>query len=185
LYSDAEFEKKRSYNLAKLQFSSVQNLWDSALTAAMLLAGFLPATWQLAGVLLARWGGGRPWLQGDVGQSVVWVLCQVLVSTELVIVEPLKPCWVLSQGAQLLGCCQQFSWRQAQPASMQRSVAAHTLIPNAPLAGRCLAPAQPALVGLVHICAGGAPRIQQDQPRHFHCRQMQRGACRGFPETVG
>ena len=77
LYSDAEFEKKRSYNLAKLQFSSVQNLWDSALTAAMLLAGFLPATWQLAGVLLARWGGGRPWLQGDVAQSVVWVLLQV------------------------------------------------------------------------------------------------------------
>ncbi|KAI7842551.1 hypothetical protein COHA_003788 [Chlorella ohadii] len=80
LYSDAEFEKKRSYNLAKLQFSSVQNLWDSALTAAMLLAGFLPATWQLAGVLLARWGGGRPWLQGDVAQSVVWVLLQAAAS---------------------------------------------------------------------------------------------------------
>lgn len=77
LYSDAEFEKKRAYNLAKLQFGSVQNLWDSALTAIMLLAGFLPATWRLAGTLLARWGGGRPWLQGEVAQSVVWVLIQV------------------------------------------------------------------------------------------------------------
>lgn len=80
LYSDAEFEKKRAYNLAKLQFGSVQNLWDSALTAVMLLAGFLPATWRLAGALLARWGGGRPWLQGEVAQSVVWVLIQAGVS---------------------------------------------------------------------------------------------------------
>lgn len=77
LYSDAEFEKKRAYNLAKLRFSSVHSLWDSALTAAMLLAGFLPATWQLAGALLARWGGGRAWLQGEAAQSVAWVLIQV------------------------------------------------------------------------------------------------------------
>ena len=77
LYTDDEFQEKRNYNLAKLRFSMLQNLWDSAVNAAMLLAGFLPATWALAGAALARWGGGRAWLQGEVAQSVVWVLAQV------------------------------------------------------------------------------------------------------------
>jgi STE24 endopeptidase len=78
LYTPAEFEQKRSYNLAKLQYSMVHNAWDVCFSIALLLSGYLPATWRLAGHLLARWGweGGK----GEIVQSVVWTLIQAGVS---------------------------------------------------------------------------------------------------------
>lgn len=51
-------------------------VWDWALNCAMLLGGWLPLSWAAAGALLAR--GGLP--QGEVAQSVVWVLIQVCVA---------------------------------------------------------------------------------------------------------
>ena len=52
-------------------------LWDWALNCGMLLSGWLPVSWRWAGALLAR--GGLP--QGEVAQSVVWVLIQARACT--------------------------------------------------------------------------------------------------------
>ncbi|EFN56421.1 hypothetical protein CHLNCDRAFT_22375, partial [Chlorella variabilis] len=78
LYSKEEFEKKRAYNQDKLRYSMVHGQWDFVLNTGLLLAGFLPATWRLAGALLARWG----W-DGEIPQTVAWVLIQACLSLVL------------------------------------------------------------------------------------------------------
>ena len=78
LYDGDRFAKQQVYQLEKMRFSMVHGLVDTALGLAMLMRGFLPRTWLLAGALLGH--AGRA---GEVQQSVVWVLLMSAASLAL------------------------------------------------------------------------------------------------------
>ena len=173
LYSKEEFEKKRAYNQDKLRYSECTsepaNPRARATTPAHpsppsacrhgarpvgLRAQHRPAAGGLPARHLAS--GGRP--AGAVGLGRR---------------DPADRCL----GADPGGLAFRAGAVQPLPSSQAMCCHASTHTPFA--AGLPLAGAGPALVCLRHIRAGGAPRIQQDQPQDFPpgCRQV--GGCGG------
>jgi STE24 endopeptidase len=76
LYTKDECEKKASYQQDKLRFSIVHSLVDTVINFAMLLRGYYPYSWSVAGALISYFG----W-EGEIKQSISWVLLLTVISS--------------------------------------------------------------------------------------------------------
>lgn len=80
LYDDASFAKKANYQLDKLQFGRARTAFDTLTSVAFLYYAFYPASWALAGRVLAACGYPAA---TEIAQSVVWVILLTLISTAM------------------------------------------------------------------------------------------------------
>jgi STE24 endopeptidase len=75
------FEKSQAYGRAKAKFSLINGLWSQLQNLAFIQFDVLPKLWSFAGTLLEKIAPAS-W-QGEIGQSIVFVLTFMLVSQVL------------------------------------------------------------------------------------------------------
>lgn len=67
MYADPkDYVAKQAYNIDSMRFGMARGVFDAVLSAALLVSGFLPWSWNLAGTLVGQGHTTR--------QSIVWAL---------------------------------------------------------------------------------------------------------------
>lgn len=89
------YDKSQDYGRAKARFSLVNGLWGQIQNIAFIQFDVLPKIWSWAGDLLLRWAPAG--FQGEISQSIVFVLAFVLLNQALSLPSSLYHTFVLEE----------------------------------------------------------------------------------------